>query len=55
MGNMYTVDEFAVVMKVKPLTVRRWIKDGKIKVIQMSKKSAIRIPEEELERLKKGE
>ncbi len=51
---MYTVNEFAKIMKVQPLTVRRWIDSGKIRVIQFGKKSSIRISEEELERIKKG-
>ena len=51
---MYTVDEFAKIMRVTPLTVRRWIRDGKINVIQFGRKFPIRISEEELERLKKG-
>jgi excisionase family DNA binding protein len=52
---MYTVNEVAKIMRVQPLTVRRWIDAGKVKVTQMGKYSTIRISEEELNRLKKGE
>lgn len=52
---MYTVKEVAKIMRVQPLTVRRWIDSGKIKVVQFGKNTTIRITEEELERIKKGE
>ncbi len=51
---MYTVEEFAKIMRVTPLTVRRWIKAGKIKIVQFGKGSPVRISEEEVNRLKKG-
>lgn len=49
--KIYTVNEFAEIMGVKPLTVRRWIASGDLRTIKIGK--AIRIPSSELE--KKGE
>lgn len=48
-----TVNEVAQIFAVKPLTVRRWIKDKKIKSFKII--GSIRIEESEIERLKKGE
>ena len=42
-------------MNISEVTARRWIADGKVKVMQNYRKGAIRISEEEIERLKKGE
>ena len=48
-----TVKETAEIFKVKPLTIYRWIKDGKIKAVKII--GSIRIEDEEIERLRKGE
>lgn len=50
---MKTVKEVADIFGVHWQTVRNWIKSGKIKAIQVER--AIRIPDEEVERLKRGE
>ena len=51
--NLYTVNEVARILKVTPLTIRRMIKDERIK----SKKIGTlrRIPESEVIRLQRGE
>lgn len=48
---VYTVEEFAQIMGVKPLTVRRWIKNGEIQVIRLGR--TVRISKDELKRKKK--
>ena len=50
---MYRITEVAKILGFKERTVRRWIVDGKIKAVKIM--SEWRIPEEEIERLKKGE
>lgn len=50
---MKTVKEVAIELKLSEITIRRWIKDKKIKSVKISR--LIRIPDEEVERLKKGE
>ena len=52
---MKTIKEFAEIMNISEVTARRWITDKKVNVSQQYKKGAIRISEEEIERLKKGE
>jgi len=52
---MKTIKEVALEMKLSENTIRLWIKSGRIKVVQFKKKGMIRISDEELERLKKGE
>lgn len=52
---MKTVKEFAKEFNVSEITVRRWISEKKVKVIQQVKNGAIRISDEEIERIKKGE
>lgn len=47
-----TVNETAKIFKVKPLTIRRWIKGGKLKAVKVV--GNVRIEESEIERLKKG-
>ena len=46
--RMLTVQEAAAIMKVKPLTVRRWIYDGIVRAYQAKKGGHWRIPEEGL-------
>ena len=48
-----SVKEAAEIFGVKPLTIRRWIADGKLKAVKIV--GSVRITEEEIERLKKGE
>lgn len=50
---MKTIYEVAELFGVHWQTVRNWIKDGKIKSIKIER--TVRIPDEEIERLKKGE
>lgn len=50
---MKTVKETAAVFGVHWQTVRNWIYEGKIKAVKINK--TVRIPEEEIERLKRGE
>lgn len=52
-NNMKTVEEVAIALKVSPSTIRRWVNNNKIKALKQGR--IIRIPEEELERLKRGE
>lgn len=42
-------------MGISETTARRWIADKKVNIVQYYKKGAIRISEEEIERLKSGE
>jgi excisionase family DNA binding protein len=48
-----SVNETAEIFGVKPLTIRRWITDGKLKAVKIV--GTVRIEESEIERLKKGE
>lgn len=50
---MKSVNETAIIFGVKPLTIRRWIKDGKLKAVKVV--GSVRIDEMEIEKLKKGE
>ena len=50
---MKTIYEVAEIFGVHWQTVRNWIKEGKIKAVKISK--TVRIPEEEIDRLKMGE
>lgn len=53
--KMKTIKEVADIFQVSEITIRRWIESGRLKAIQAVEKGAIRISEEEIERLKKGE
>lgn len=48
----YSVKEAAAKIGVHPNTLRKWIKDGKVKYIQEAPHSTIYIPESEIKRLK---
>ena len=50
---MKTIVEVAVMFGVHYNTVRNWIKSGQIKGVKIG--NTIRIPDEEIERLKRGE
>lgn len=52
---MKTIKEVAEIFQVSEITIRRWIVSGRLKATQTVEKGAIRISEEEIERLKKGE
>ena len=49
---MKTIKETAKIFGVHWQTVRNWIRDGKIKAVKIER--TIRIPDEEIWRLKKG-
>ena len=46
--EILTVDEAAELLRVAPLTIRRWIWSGRLKAQQMMKNSPIRINKKEL-------
>lgn len=50
---MYKIKEVAKELNFTERAVRQWIKDGKIKAVKVMYQ--IRIPDEEVERLKRGE
>lgn len=50
---MYTIKEVAEILNFTERAVRQWVIDGKIKAVKIM--SQWRIPEEEVERLKRGE
>lgn len=50
---MYKIKEVARILGFNEWTVRGWVRDGKIKAVKIM--SEWRIPEEEVERLKRGE
>lgn len=49
---MRTIKETAKIFGVHWQTIRNWIRDGKIKAVKIER--TVRIPEEEVERLKRG-
>lgn len=51
--EMNTKNDLCQIFKVSLSTVNNWIKDGKIKTVKIGK--CVRIPDEEVERLKRGE
>ena len=50
---MYTTKEIAKMFKVSERTVKKWIADGDMKVVRVG--GTVRISEEEINRLKRGE
>lgn len=52
-GNLkfYKVKEVAEILKVKPMVVYRWIKEGRIESVRIN--TTIRVTEEQLEALTK--
>lgn len=50
---MKTIRETAKIFCVHWQTIRNWIRDGKIKAVKIER--TVRIPEEEIERVKRGE
>lgn len=51
MGNLYTVKQVAFILKVHPLSVRRYIREKKLAAIKVS--GVVRIKEESLQNLQK--
>lgn len=50
---MKTKNDVCEIFKVSLSTVNNWIRDGKIKVVKIGR--CIRIPDDEIERMKRGE
>lgn len=50
---MKTIRETAKIFGVHWQTIRNWIRDGKIKAVKIER--TVRIPEEEIERVKRGD
>ena len=50
----YSVKEIAELLKTNPETVRRWIRDGKLKAAQESRKGGNTVTEEELNQFLKN-
>lgn len=50
---MKTIRETAKIFGVHWQTIRNWIRDGKIKAVKIER--TVRIPKEEIERVKRGE
>ena len=50
---MKTIRETAKIFGVHWQTIRNWIRDGKIKAVKIER--TVRIPEEEIERVKQSE
>ena len=48
----YTMAQVAEELQVHIMTVKRWVKDGKIKVVRLGYRT-VRITEEELNRIKR--
>lgn len=54
--RMYTVKEAAERLKANPETIRRWLRDGRLKgVMPGGQKLGYRIPASEVERVLRGE
>lgn len=50
MENLYTATEAAEILKVHPVTVKNWHKQGKLKAVKLGEKW-LRFPESEIERI----
>ena len=50
--SMKTIKETAKIFGVHCQTIRNWIRDGIIKAVKIER--TVRIPDEEIERLKRG-
>lgn len=53
MKEYYTVNEFAAALGVTSQTVYQWIYAGAIEALQVRRKSSLRIPASELDRIRK--
>lgn len=52
MDNLYTVRQIAFILKVHPLTVRRYLREGKLAAVRIS--GSVRIKEEALENFQRA-
>ncbi len=50
-NKLFTLDEVARLMQVNPMTVRRWIKTGRVAVVRLPISNSPRIPQAEVDRL----
>jgi len=48
-GNLLTVPEFALALRVQPSCVRRWIGERKIEIVRVGR--LVRIPSTEVDRI----
>lgn len=48
MDNLFNVNQIAFMLKVHPLTIRRYIKEGKLKAVKIG--GAVRVPESGLQK-----
>lgn len=53
--RMLTVKEVASTLSLSEITIRQWIQQGKIKSVKLASGRARRIPQSEVERIKRGE
>lgn len=51
MQTLYNINQAAFILKVHPLTVRRYVKEGKLKAVKLG--GNVRIPEENLQEFHK--
>ena len=51
MDNLFNVNQAAFILKVHPLTIRRYIKEGRLKALKVG--GAIRIREKDLQEFNK--
>jgi excisionase family DNA binding protein len=51
MDNLFNVNQAAFILKVHPLTIRRYIKEGRLKALKVG--GAIRIKEKDLQEFNK--
>jgi excisionase family DNA binding protein len=47
-SNIYTIEETAAILKIKPRTVRAWIEQGKLKSFKLGE-HLVRIHEDDLQ------
>ena len=47
--RIYTIEEAAEILKIKPRTLRQWVTDGKINAFRIGDRGLIRIHEEDLQ------
>lgn len=52
MGNLYTVKQVAFILKVHPLTIRRYIREKKLTAVKFA--GGVRIKEEDLQSFQRG-